>query len=295
MIAPTRPLLRWYGGKWLLAPWIVGFFPHHRCYVEPFGGAASVLLRKPRSYAEVYNDLDDRLVDLFGLLRDEKRAAELIRLLDLTPFSRAEFERAYAVSDDPTEEARRMIVRSFMGFGSDSTSGHYRTGFRCNTTRMGTTPARDWMSYPDALRLIVERLRGVVIEKKPASEILGRFDGPETLYYVDPPYLPETRSQGNRRRCGPGRASFEVYQHELKAEDHVALLDHLKRVRGMVVLSGYPSGLYDESLAGWRRVQKDAFAGANLALGRAKRTEVLWLNPLAVERLGEGPLFEAAA
>lgn len=289
-----RPLLRWHGGKWLLAPWIIEHFPVHRCYVEPFGGAASVLLRKPRAYAEVYNDLDDRLVELFRLLRDPASAAELVRQLELTPFGREEFNRAYDPTDEPIEEARRMIVRSFMGFGSDSTAGHYRAGFRCNTTRMGTTPARDWMTYPDALRALIERLRGVVIEKKPAMDILDRFDGDETLYYVDPPYLGETRSSGNRRRCGPGRASWHVYQHELSDDDHRELLTKLRAVRGMVVVSGYPSKLYAELLHDWRVVSKGAYAGANLALGKAKRMERLWINPLAAGRLAQGNLLEVA-
>lgn len=296
MNAPFRPLLRWHGGKWLLAPWIISHFPPHRCYVEPFGGAASVLLRKAPAYAEVYNDLDDNLVNLFRLLRDPTSAAELVRRLELTPFAREEFNRAYneAPADDPIESARRLIARSFMGFGSDSTSGHYRTGFRCNTTRMGTTPARDWMSYPDALRVLIERLQGVVIEQKPALEILDRFDGEDTIYYVDPPYLSETRSQGNRRRCGPGRASWHVYQHELEDKDHLELLEKLRTVRGMVVLSGYPSPLYAELLPDWHGVSKAAYAGANLATGKAKRTEMLWLNPAVAERLGHS-LFAAAA
>jgi DNA adenine methylase len=289
-VAPSRPLLRWHGGKWLLAPWLTRHFPPHRTYVEPYGGGASVLLRKERSYAEVYNDLDNVLVNLFRLLRDPVKAAELVRQLEMTPFARAEFNAAYEVSGDPLEDARRAIVRSFMGFGSDSTAGHYRTGFRCNVTRQGTTPARDWMGYPAALRLAIERLRGVTIEARPALEVLQRFDGDEALFYVDPPYLPETRSQGNRRRCGPGTQAYEVYTHELDTEDHVILLDRLRGVRGMVLLSGYPSDLYDDALADWRRVERP-----HLADGARPRTEVLWINPAADAALSHGPLFEEAA
>ncbi len=288
--APPRPVLRWHGGKWLLAPWIISHFGPHRCYVEPYGGAMSVLLQKPRVYSEIYNDLDDVLIELFRVLRDKEMARELVRQLELTPFSRAEFEMAYEPAADPLERARKTIVRSFMGFGSDSTAGHYRTGFRCNTTRQGTTPARDWASYPDALRVIVDRLQGVTIEKKPALETMARFDGAETLHYVDPPYLPETRSQGNRRRCGPGTEAFEVYSHELSRDDHVQLLAFLRGLEGMVVLSGYPAALYDETLHDWHRIDRKAYAD-----GGAERREVIWLNPAAAAKIPAPQLFASPA
>lgn len=102
----------------MLAPRIIEHFPEHRCYVEPFGGGGSVLLRKPRSYAEVYNDLDGEIVNLFTVARD--RGDELVRLLELTPFSRDEFQQSYEPTDDPLEQARRTIARSFMGFGSNA-------------------------------------------------------------------------------------------------------------------------------------------------------------------------------
>lgn len=263
-VSPMRPALRWHGGKWMLAPWIIDNFPSHRIYVEPFGGAASVLLRKGRSYAEVYNDLDAEAVNLFRVLRSE-RAYELVEALRLTAFARAEFAAAYEAAADPVERARRLIVRSFMGFGSN---GHARaTGFRANSNRSGTTPAHDWANYPDALVLTIERLKGVVIESRDAREVMAAHDGPDTLHYVDPPYVLSTRSDPSKD-----------YAHELSDDDHAKLLDFLRTLKGKVVLSGYPHPLYDEKLPDWRRVQREA-----LADGAKKRVEVLWINPAACE------------
>ncbi len=252
---PGRPILRWHGGKWRLAPWIISHFPPHRTYVEPFGGAASVLLRKERSYAEVYNDLDATLVNLFRVLRDRAMAAELIRQIELTLFARDEFLGAYEETDDPIERARRTVVRSFQGFGSDGTNGVYRTGSRANSNRSGTTPARDWMNLPPAIRAIVDRLAGVVIENRDAVEIMGIHDGPETLHYVDPPYLPETRSAGNRRRG----AGYHVYVHDMTTEEHPRLLAQLIELEGMVALSGYDSPTYRGMLPDWRSVKVDTY------------------------------------
>jgi DNA adenine methylase len=282
MTEPERPILRWHGGKWMLAPWIIAHFPDHRVYVEPFGGAASVLLRKPRAYAEVYGDLDDELVNLFRVLRS-RRARALVQQLRLTPFSRSEFEEAYLPTEDELERARRMIIRSYMGFGTPGAFGR-STGFRADSNKSGTTPAHDWRNFPDALPAIIERLRGVVIEKRPAMKLMAKHDSPDTLHYVDPPYLPETRGTGNPH------CTKHKYRHELTEADHAELLRFLDGLAGMVVLSGYPSDPYDQVLPNWTRVQRDA-----LADGARKRIEVLWINPAAAERMGHGPLFEGLA
>jgi DNA adenine methylase len=284
MAEPSRPVLRWHGGKWLLAPWIIAHLPPHRIYVEPFGGAASVLLRKPRAYAEVYNDLDSELVNLFRVLRGPL-AGQLVEQLRLTPFARAEFVAAYEQSDDQVESARRMIVRAFMGFGSSAAMGR-STGFRANSNRSGTTPAHDWANYPDFLPLIIDRLAGVVIEQIDATALMQRHDGPETLHYVDPPYVHETRSGGN-----PYCAKHK-YRFEMDDAAHAALLGALRDLKGMVVLSGYPHAAYDAALPGWHRVEREA-----LADGARERVEVLWINPSASAALarhagGHGaPLF----
>lgn len=282
MNAPTRPILRWHGGKWKLAPWIIAHFPPHRIYVEPFGGAASVLMRKEPCYAEVYNDLDDEVVNLFRVLQRRYQADHLRTLLQLTPFARAEFHLAYEAADDPVERARRLLIRSFMGFGSDGALSPYRTGFRANSNRSGTTPASDWVNYADALPAIVARLAGVVVENRDAKAVMLQHDSPETLHYVDPPYLPETRTR-TRRRPGGG-----TYRHELNASDHRTLLRCLQTLSGMVVLSGYPSPAYEARLKRWRRIEIEAHAD-----GARDRTEVLWLNPACSAALDRRhlPLF----
>lgn len=254
---PTRPIVRWHGGKWQLAPWIIEHFPAHRIYVEPFGGGGSVLMRKPRSYAEVYNDLDGEIVNLFRVVRD--RGEDLRTLLEVTPFARTEFLESYEPSSDPLEQARRTVIRSFMGFGSNS--HNKATGFRSNANRSGTTPAHDWKNYPDALARGIARLRGVCIENRDAIEVMTTHDGAETLHYVDPPYVPETRDKGSD------------YRHEMNQQQHRDLAAFLGTLKGAVVLSGYASALYDELFAGWQRVERRGFCD------RAReRTEVLWLR-----------------
>jgi DNA adenine methylase len=282
--APARPALRYHGGKWRLAPWIIAHFPPHKVYVEPFGGGASVLLRKSPLAAECYNDLDATVVGVFRVLRDPAKARELQRRLALTPFARAEFDWSYEPAVDDIDGAHKMVVRSFMGHGSDSVTRGCRTGFRARLTDERALPSWSWANYADTIPFFTGRLLSVTIEQRDAGEIIARYDGPATLFYCDPPYRHGLRSalRGRSKR-------MHGYAHELDDADHVALLERLCGLEGMVALSGYPDASYDEALAGWQRVECSSMAD-----GAQPRTEVLWLNPAATRRdlFSRGRSFE---
>jgi Site-specific DNA methylase len=180
------------------------------------------------------------------------------------------------LSPDPLEQARRTVVRAFMGFGSSSATkgkpdkgSNPLTGFRSNSNRSGTTPSHDWANYPEALLKIIERLQGVVIENRPALEIIPLHDTSDTVFYADPPYLPEVRDKG------------KDYRYEMTEQDHIELAESLKKVKGSVLVSGYRSDLYNELYKGWRVVEKATFAD-----GAQPRTEVLWIKG------GEKTLFD---
>ena len=230
------------------------------------------------------------------MLRDDVKAERLIEALRLTPFARVEFNEALEAAEDDVERARHLIVRSYMGFGSNAHSGSetaaktgfksftrpddYRsTGFRANSNRSGTTPAHDWAHFTDALPAIIDRLRAVIakgVEHRPAIECYAKqHDGGGTLHYVDPPYLPETRSPANKYDL-----KHRMYRHELTPDDHRELLAFLRTLEGSVILSGYPHDSYDAALPDWRRAEMDTHAD-----GARDRTEVLWLNPACAAAL----------
>jgi DNA adenine methylase len=275
---PRRSVLRYLGGKQQCAGWIVRHLPPHRVYVESYAGAASVLMAKPRSYAEVLNDVDEEIVGLFRVLRDRTDSAELERRLRLTPYALREWELAYEPAADPIECARRLIVRAFQGHGSGATNREFRTSFRARPWRNHTPATNDWRTYPDALRGFTERLQGVLLECQPAAQVLRRHDEPDTLVYADPPYPHAVRSQHASCR----------YRHEMTDDDHRELAEVLRGVKGMVVLSGYHCPLYDELFGDWERVER-----ATLADGAHPRVEVLWLNAAAWSRQRQQSLFDS--
>lgn len=215
MKAITRPALRYHGSKFLMAKWIIGFFPPHDCYVEPYGGGAAVLLQKPRSYLEVYNDKDARVVNYFRVLREQP--VELARAIELTPYAKAEWELSYHDDGDPLERARRFYVKAFMNIAGP-TAG-WRSGWRRQKVitkengRKRMTPAPITFMAVDHLYAIANRLRGVQIECDEALAVIERFDSASTLFYVDPPYPESTRNRWKKHG----------YAYEMTDEEHVGI------------------------------------------------------------------------
>lgn len=266
-----RPALRYHGGKFganrSTANWIVSHLPGHRCYVEPFGGGASVLLCKPRAASEVYNDLDDDLVNFFRVLRTPYLAHELERVVRLTPYARTAFAGARDLdSPDPVERARRLVVRSFMGHSSAGLRALSSTGFRAAESQARFLAATDWANYPDHIQALTLRLSGVLIECRFWDDVVTRYDDESTLFYLDPPYHHATRTSH----------AHDGYRHEFTEDDHRALAAWARQAEGMIVLSHYPCPLYAELYAGWRTVDKEVRVDSG-----AIRRERLWFNPAA--------------
>lgn len=272
--APKNPALRLYGGKWNLAPWIISHFPAHVNYIEPCGGAASVLLRKPRSKMETYNDLYGHVVNFFRVLRDQPD--ELIRIIRLTPWARTEYEAARVPSNDPVENARRFWIGCTMGISGMAYSQSGMRMTRNEDTQSGKSPALVYAVDGD-LATVAARLKGVQIENKSYSDIVEMYDHPSNLFYFDPPYVSKTRTSPN------------TYAIEWTNADHTRAAALLRVARGYVVVSGYACPLYAElyEAHGWVRVDKKAQTNGK------EKIESIWMRPrtIAARPPQQAPLF----
>jgi DNA adenine methylase len=247
-----HPFLDYFGGKFRLAPKVIAHFPEHKSYVEPMCGAASILFRKPRSTNEIINDKFDEVVNVMLCVREDSEKLKF--LIQNTPFSRTEFYRAYEQSNDRWEQARRTVIKSWFGYGN---SVGRKSGFRTSLSKGGPVTG-GFLGFSNSLELYASRLRGVVIENRDYQQLLTQYDKPHTLFYIDPPYVLNTRTSGDR------------YNFDWKNSDHEALVDQLMNIKGKVVLSGYDTPLYDR--LGWKKISFKA------QTTKGPRVEVLWIK-----------------
>lgn len=250
-------LLNYPGAKWGMAELIVSLMPKHRSYLEPFFGSGAVLFNKPPSAIETVNDIDGDIVNFFTVLREQPE--KLAAYIAMTPYSRAVFDDAHenrGYSD--LERAWKFAIRSKMGHGFKT---YQKTGFKIDVyARENSYAVNSWNRLPRDLLNAAGRLKEVQIEQRPALELIRKFNHDNVLIYADPPYLLNTR--GGKQ-----------YRYEMSEQDHVELLDALKRHKGSVILSGYPSEMYDRELSGWSRLGKKSYNQ-----NADQRTEVLWVN-----------------
>lgn len=260
----ANPLLRYYGGKWRLASWIISHFPEHVTYVEPYGGAGSVLFKKKPSRFEIYNDADKEVFNFFRVLRERSRA--LKTAIALTPYSRNEFEESYVMTGDEVELARKFFVRSWQGYGGPRFKR--LTGWKSQSREWLSSrvdQVKEWNKSKTNLDLFVRRLQGVQLECEDALTLIKHYDTPQTLFYCDPPYPSTTR---NRSWCKDG------YTIEISGHHHTHLSNLLHRIEGYAVISTYPNEMYDELYADWRKVTK-----TSQTMNKTIATEVLYLSP----------------
>jgi DNA adenine methylase len=285
---PSRPMapFLWVGGKGNLARWILRYLPKGHIYVEPFAGAASVFWHLPEPYpVEVLNDLDDCIVNLYRVLQDREKFRKLLHRLIWTPYSRAEFARALEILKDPEADdvsrAWAFFVAQNQGFGGLARSvGNW--GRALTSIKRGTAERTSkWRSRLKLLTYWHERLSRVQIDSVDALQAIRYWDTPGTVFYVDPPYVPETRGDYQTSR----------YRHEFELEDHQRLVETLLQIKGKVLLSGYDHPVYHPlEEAGWGKITRETVCyaaprtrvsgilGPGSAKAKAPRTEVLWMN-----------------
>ncbi len=263
---PTlRPPVRWYGGKRYLAKWIISQFPEHETYLEAFGGGASVLLNKEPAAVETYNDLDDRVSRFFRVVRNQ--GDRFVRRMQAVPYSQIEFTDAARYPKHATDLDKAVCDftrwrQSFAGAGRS-------WSYSIQRSRGGMAgDVHGWWSAIDLLPQIIARLQCVQITCEPATDAIRRFDHRTALIYCDPPYVHGTRDPH----------STDVYAHEMSDEEHRELASVLRRCRGKVVVSGYPSPLYADLYRGWRRVTREVSVHAARGVTKRRRTECLWMN-----------------
>lgn len=248
-------ILKYPGSKWRIAEWIISFFPAHKVYLEPFFGSGACFFLKTPAYIETINDVDGNIVNLFRVCREHPE--ELARAINLTPFSREEFQKCYEKSDDPIEQARRTLVRYHQSFGTSNSS---KNSWRNVQTYGGPRCATMWNYLPETIVSCCERLKEAQIENTDALQLIARYDNPDTLIYCDPPYLQNIRKKN-------------MYACEMKDAEHIELLKLLKKSNSKIILSGYDNEMYNSELSDWHTAEKPTTAQMGL-----HRTEKLWMN-----------------
>jgi DNA adenine methylase len=264
--AARRIVFGWYGGKFSHLDWLLPLLPDAHHYCEPYAGSAAVLLNRRPAPVETYNDIDGEVVNFFKVLREDPE--ELTRLIKLTPFSREEFYLAVTDSGrglSRMERARRFYVRARQartGLAQTATLGRWAN---CrNTSRGGMSGVISrWFGGIEALSEIGERLLRVQIENRPATDVMRLYDGSNTLFYCDPPYLHETR--GDRK----------AYAFEMNEAEHRDLASVLHRISGKAAISGYRCALMDRLYKDWRRFDADEKHCHSI---KQLRRECVWMN-----------------
>lgn len=259
-----KAVFRYPGSKWSLSQWIISFFPEgyeKMVYLEPFVGSGAVFFNKIPGAVETINDLESDIVNIFRVLREQPE--DLKRVLQLTPYSREEYDLSFVPCDNPLEKARRFMVRTTQAIGAKMDG---KCGWRNHKQmKIGGTACK-WAGIADTIDAAVFRLRGdtthlVQIEHMDALRLIERYNSPDVLMYLDPPYVRSSRKSGR------------LYTHEMDDAEQIKLLELINKSRAKIVLSGYQSDLHDQFLYGWK-----SYSAMSQTTSGQMAKETIWLN-----------------
>lgn len=256
----------WYGGKFSHLDWLLPLLPDAHHYCEPFSGSAAILLNRPPSPVETYNDIDGEVVNFFRVLRNSRES--LVEAIGLTPFSREEFYLSLQTNGtklSDLERARRFFVRARQartGLAQTASLGRWANCKQTSRAGMSGVVSR-WLGSVEALPEIAERLLRVQIENRPAADVIKLYDDRATLFYCDPPYLHSTRGDS------------KAYGYEMAENEHRELAELLCTIKGKVAISGYRNKLMDELYKRWHRFDAPEKHCHSI---KQVRQESLWMN-----------------
>jgi DNA adenine methylase len=267
-----RSPINWFGGKYYMSNNIIDLFPSHKIYVEVFGGAGHILFKKNPSPIEIYNDIDSGLYLFFKILRDKNKANDLKEKLDLTPYSREEFffcKKNYNTETNEIEKVRMWYVLAVQSFSGNFTTWSHsklqsRGGMSQNVSR--------WLGKIEKnIPTAIDRLKVVQIENMDYKKLIRKYDSKDTLFYLDPPYIHETR-----------RMTYQ-YNHEMSLEEHNKLVDILLNISGKAILSGYDNECYNKLVDNnWHKIFLGKYEKSSekslVNNGRSMGSEFVWIN-----------------
>lgn len=263
----VRPLVRYHGGKGHLYKWILSNFPDYETYVEPFGGGASVLLNKEPSPKEIYNDFEPSIYNLFSVV--QQRANEFIEILKPIPHRKEVYIESLKIYESssfnslpPLEQAKitYIVLRQSRAGTATTYSWSKRIHKGIPEEEYG------WESSKINILNVQKRIKNVTLLNENALDIISNYYEEKTFFYLDPPYLENTR------------VSKKVYKKEMPLETHIDLLDLINQTKSKIMLSGYSSKLYEEKLKSWNKLCKNSILHSSHAKTKTSKVECLWTN-----------------
>jgi DNA adenine methylase len=247
------------GSKWRLSHWLLPLFPPHERYFEGFGGGGGLLLNKPKSTVEVWNELDPAKYLLLKVIKEDGSYLQ-DRLLGVD------------YSDEVLQNWRRYEPHTEVEVAMKTMICNRQTAFRSGWTFRKKRSGQHGSGWDGAIADIPrmqQRLADVQLLNQDALTILADYSSPDTFCYLDPPYLFSSRDGKDK-----------LFTHDL-GEDaaHVTMAEVANASAAKIIISHYDCELYDELYNGWKKVTKEVYVFASIK--RQKRVECLWINEAA--------------